>query len=98
MSSLVSSYTILQNELIKLNEQINNFDYNSYFEQEFNRIIKCAINNFNIKDVFNILLYSFDYDFYILLTSDKKIKNIIIYVNYQMMILIPFLKKENQMK
>lgn len=80
MSSLVNNYTRLQNELNNLSKQINKFNYNAYFKYKFNRIIKCAINNFNIKDLFNILLYTFDYDFYILLTSNKKYKK---YYNLQ---------------
>ena len=74
MSMLVNEYINIQNELKELNNHINKFNYNSYFKQEFNRIIECSINNFNLKDVFKVLLYTFDYDFYILLTRNENYK------------------------
>lgn len=80
MSMLVNEYINIQNELKELNNHINKFNYNSYFKQEFNRIIECSINNFNLKDVFKVLLYTFDYDFYILLTRNENYKK---YYNLQ---------------
>lgn len=80
MSSLVNNYNKIKDELQKINNSINSFNYIEYFKYEFNRIIKCAINNLNIESVFKILLYTFDYDFYILLTSDEKYKQ---YYNLQ---------------
>ena len=78
MSSLAEQYNNIKNQLISIQNQINsfnkNFDFLLYFKQEFERIIKCSIENYGIKVVFNILFYSFNYDFYIFLKSKEEYK------------------------
>ncbi len=67
----------LNNQYTNFKLCINSFDYIKYFEQEFNRIINCIIDEFDINYLFRCLYYVFNIDFYILLLNlDKKYYNL----------------------
>jgi len=75
---IINKYNNLKREYNNLIKEYNDFKKNrdsfdtyEYFLNEFKRVIKNFENIMNIKEIFNIMFYSFDFDMYIFLTYNK---------------------------